>query len=82
LDDRGLVQSAPNPADKRSSLITLTDSGRRIFETMQEKESEILAGAIAAFSHSELTTTEQTLAKLAEHFSNLLEHATETKNDD
>jgi DNA-binding MarR family transcriptional regulator len=82
LADRSLVRSVPNPAHKRSSLISLTDSGRQLFETMQKKESEVLAGLIAEFSPSELKTTEQTLARLAEHLSYLMEDVKETKNDD
>lgn len=82
LAERGLVEVVPNPAHKKSSHITLTASGRTLFETMRKKEIEILASLAGELSSGELTTTQHTLAKLATLFAALSVNAKESNHDD
>lgn len=47
LSDRGLVERAPDPADRRRNVITLTDPGRRrllkLDKLLADVEDEVLA---------------------------------------
>lgn len=51
LIDQGLLQKCPNPADKRSQLLTFTPAGERVIEavsTVFEKLSAELSAGISA----------------------------------
>ncbi|MDQ0463246.1 DNA-binding MarR family transcriptional regulator [Caulobacter ginsengisoli] len=45
LTAAGLAMSRPNPQHRRSVLIVLTAEGRRLFETMQARETELFRSA-------------------------------------
>lgn len=47
LEARGWVERQQNPADRRSSLLTLTDDGRRLVDAAEGTFSERLAELIA-----------------------------------
>jgi len=43
LRDDGLVRPTPNPAHRRSKLIELSPAGRRMLESMDEREEALMA---------------------------------------
>jgi DNA-binding MarR family transcriptional regulator len=51
LERHGWVARQPNPADRRSSLLALTDDGRRLADaaeaTFTERAAELIAGPLA-----------------------------------
>ena len=54
LVERGLLTRAPNPADKRSHLLSLADAGRTLYASVAPKALELEAKVFARFSASEL----------------------------
>lgn len=48
LENRGLVERAPNPVDGRGLLITLSERGRRVRDAVVRRRREILRRAVAA----------------------------------
>jgi DNA-binding MarR family transcriptional regulator len=46
LEERALIQRRPDPEDRRRQLITLTQSGKAMFEGAQQEGDEWLASAI------------------------------------
>jgi DNA-binding MarR family transcriptional regulator len=50
----GLVQTSPNPQHRRSSLIELTDEGRRRLKEMRDREAALLARTAPQVSPVEL----------------------------
>ena len=41
VERKGLVTRAPNPADRRGSLVRLTDEGRRVIDAAMERHAEV-----------------------------------------
>jgi len=65
LEGRGWVARQPNPSDRRSSLLALTDDGRRLVDAAEGTFSERLAELIAdALDAPPITAAAQTLAQL------------------
>jgi DNA-binding MarR family transcriptional regulator len=48
LERKGLVARAPNPADRRGSLVRLTDDGRRVVDQAMALHSEVEHRLVAA----------------------------------
>lgn len=59
-----LVETRPNPAHRRSSLVELTDDGRRLINRMRNREADRLAGARLTPTRSELLRAARTLRDL------------------
>ena len=53
---RGLVESVPNPAHRRSSLIRLTDEGRAVVTAVLDRENVLLGQVGGGLTDSDLTT--------------------------
>ena len=65
LEARGWVARQPNPSDRRSSLLALTDDGRRLLDAAEGTFGERLAALIAdALDAPRITATAQALAQL------------------
>ena len=65
LEARGWVARQPNPSDRRSSLLALTDDGRRLLDAAESTFGERLAALIAdALDAPRITATAQALAQL------------------
>jgi DNA-binding MarR family transcriptional regulator len=65
LEARGWVARQPNPSDRRSSLLALTDDGRRLVNAAEGTFSERLAELIAdALDAPPIMATAQALAQL------------------
>lgn len=56
LAARGLVQRRPNPTDQRSHLLSLTDAGRTLYESVAPKALELEARVFAGFSAKEIAS--------------------------
>lgn len=54
LADRGLVERAPNRHDKRSHLLSLTESGWTLYAQVAPKALELEKGLLADFSAAEV----------------------------
>ncbi|MES2498010.1 MAG: MarR family winged helix-turn-helix transcriptional regulator [Pseudomonadota bacterium] len=54
LVDRGLIDRAPNSADRRSRLLALTDAGRRLYADVSPKAIEFEARIFSSFPADEL----------------------------
>src|SRR5919199_99341 len=59
LEELGLVDRAPDPADRRSSLISATGAGRALLREQRSRKEEFLAQRLAALDPDELQTLER-----------------------
>lgn len=64
LVTRGWVTRTPHPADRRQSILELTDEGRANFARVQQRMQEQLTIYLAALSESELQTVQAALVAL------------------
>lgn len=53
LERRGLVERAPNPSDRRGSLVRLTREGRAVIERTMERHVEVERELVAALAKRE-----------------------------
>ncbi|MEW2136284.1 MarR family transcriptional regulator [Streptomyces sp. NPDC005409] len=63
---RGLVESAPNPAHKRSSLIRLTEQGQTVITAVIDREREVLRQVGGDLADAEVDTCLRVLSRLLE----------------
>ncbi|MDF2705064.1 MAG: hypothetical protein K0R62_716 [Nonomuraea muscovyensis] len=61
---RGLVESVPNPAHKRSSLIRLTDHGRAAITAVIDRERAVLAQAGGGLTDADVAGCVRVLSHL------------------
>lgn len=54
LHERGLVERAPHPADRRSHLLTLSPSGRELYASVAPKALELEARLFRHFAEAEI----------------------------
>ncbi|MDQ2878889.1 MAG: MarR family transcriptional regulator [Pseudomonadota bacterium] len=54
LVDRGLVERKPNPGDQRSHLLSLSETGRALYENVAPKALELEEQVFAAFDAGEV----------------------------
>jgi DNA-binding MarR family transcriptional regulator len=64
----GLVESIPNPAHARSSLIRLTEAGAATIDAVVEREHALLRQAGGELTDADLTTTVRVLGLMLELF--------------
>jgi len=64
LMEAGLAQTLANPSHRRSSLISLTEEGRRRLKLIQGREAELLARTAPSVSHAELAAATRLLELL------------------
>jgi DNA-binding MarR family transcriptional regulator len=62
----GLVESRPNPAHKRSSLIALTESGERRIDGLLEREHAALRALGAGLTEADVAACARVLAHLVD----------------
>ena len=65
LSAAGLAAVKDNPAHRRSSLLSLTEKGRRAFATMRAREASVVGELANEFDMRELENATQVLARLA-----------------
>ncbi|MET9296450.1 MarR family transcriptional regulator [Streptomyces sp. NPDC003077] len=63
---RGLVQSVPNPAHKRSSLIRLTEQGQAAITAVIDRERAVLRQAGGDLTETEIDACLRVLSRLLE----------------
>jgi DNA-binding MarR family transcriptional regulator len=56
LADRGLIERRPNPTDKRSQRLALSEAGRDLYAAVTPKALEMERAVFGRFSASELET--------------------------
>lgn len=66
LVDRGLARRTPDPADRRATIIDLTDHGAQILEHYSGRASAILSDALEGWSDAELGRFSRDLGHFAD----------------
>lgn len=56
LCERGLIARHPDPADRRSQLLLLTDQGREVIDRVRRERSELLAARVAGLTGEQAAT--------------------------
>ena len=69
LESEGFITGDPDPADKRSRIIYLTDKGKQFNNTAMELSKELLETFYRGFSEEEKNLFFQSLLKVKENFS-------------
>jgi len=64
LVERGLLRRRPNPDDQRSHLLSLTEAGQTLYESVAPKALELEARIFAGFSADEVATFRAMLDRL------------------
>jgi DNA-binding MarR family transcriptional regulator len=64
LEQAGLIARSPDPADRRGTLITLTDAGRELIDTVTEAHLENERRILAALSEADQRRLADLLRKL------------------
>lgn len=54
LTERGLIERQPNPADRRSHLLVLTEAGRALYDAVVPKALELEKRIFGAFSAKDI----------------------------
>lgn len=60
----GLASTRPNPADRRSPLVSLTRRGEKVFARMRRREKRLLAEMTAALAGTSIAAAVATLREL------------------
>ena len=64
MEDRGWIRRAPNPQDKRGTLVYLTDDGRAQEALLAERRRQTADSLLSALDEAERDTLESLLAKI------------------
>jgi DNA-binding MarR family transcriptional regulator len=64
LEEQGLVSRAPDPADGRSALISVTPAGRDVLEAIRTRKDAFLTARLAASAPEDRATLERAAALL------------------
>ena len=64
LEKAGLVERRPHPADRRATLVRLTDKGSNLIETIMPRHEETARDILAPLSLDEQKTLNALLARL------------------
>jgi DNA-binding MarR family transcriptional regulator len=64
LEELGLVERAPDPSDRRSSLISASAAGRTLLRRQRSRKNQFLARRLAALDADEVATLERAAAIL------------------
>lgn len=64
LQERGLVQRRPDPADRRATLVVLTPKGQQVSTAIQDSRAEDAQRLFGALSASDRAELARILAKL------------------
>jgi DNA-binding MarR family transcriptional regulator len=64
LEEAGLIERAADPADRRSSLLTITPAGRALLRRQRTRKNAFLAQRLDGLDAEELATLERAAAIL------------------
>lgn len=73
LEKRGLVKRTPNPDDKRSSLVFLTEEGKGLMENLIPIDEELQEMILKGVCKEELTLFKKILSKINDNVKKKLE---------
>ena len=59
LEELGLIDRAPDPTDRRSSLISVSAGGRALLRRQRSRKDQFLARRLAALTPEEVTTLDR-----------------------
>ena len=65
LEGAGLVSRAPDPADRRATLVTLTERGRQLLAPLQQGLGSLAESAVSQLSPDEVVPAVDLLQRLA-----------------
>ncbi|MGW0121283.1 MarR family winged helix-turn-helix transcriptional regulator [Streptomyces sp. NPDC003327] len=72
--DRGWVERLPDPADRRSRILHLTDGGRTMLAELDRRVSETFARNLAEWSDEDVALLTDMLARLRDSFGDCRAH--------
>lgn len=64
VERKGLISRAPNPADRRGSLVRLTDEGRRVIDAAMVAHTEVEHALVEVLGADERATVTDALRRL------------------
>jgi len=64
LEELGLIERAPDPGDRRSSLISVSAAGRRLLGRQRSRKDQFLARRLAGLAPDEVATLDRAAAIL------------------
>ena len=64
LEELGLVDRAPDPVDRRSSLISVSPAGRTLLRRQRSRKDQFLARRLATLAPEEVATLDRAAAIL------------------
>lgn len=67
LVDGGTIERAPDPADRRRNVITLTPAGRRLLRELDDRLDDVQSQLLAPLSPADRTRLTTLLTDLAAH---------------
>jgi len=65
LEDKGIVERTPDPADGRASLVRLTDDGRATMQAAFSRRYQRIQGVLAHWSDADRAQLQTLLTRLA-----------------
>lgn len=71
LEESGLARRVPHPEDRRAILVTLTDAGREIYQTVEPALAERTAELFSCLTPAEQATLEDLFSRLLAHVRDL-----------
>ncbi|WP_067673223.1 MarR family winged helix-turn-helix transcriptional regulator [Nocardia miyunensis] len=74
LEDHGWVRRAPDPADKRRNVITITDDGEHRLAELDRVLDRVNEHIMAPLSHEERTQMFDLLGRINDHLANPTDH--------
>ncbi|MFD7294103.1 MarR family winged helix-turn-helix transcriptional regulator [Streptomyces sp. NPDC059897] len=66
--DRGWIERHPDPADKRSRILSLTDKGSKQMEVLNERSTQLLADRLSDWSDDEVDQLIALMTRLRDSF--------------
>ncbi|MGW1157670.1 MarR family winged helix-turn-helix transcriptional regulator [Streptomyces sp. NPDC002519] len=66
--ERGWIERSPDPADKRSRILHLTEPGRAQLDELSRRSTELLAERLADWSDDDIGLLTQLMTRLRESF--------------
>ncbi|MGH4034663.1 MarR family winged helix-turn-helix transcriptional regulator [Actinomycetota bacterium Odt1-20B] len=66
--ERGWIERSPDPADKRSRILRLTQAGERQMEVLSERSTQLLADRLSDWSDDEVGMLISLMARLRDSF--------------
>ncbi|MCS0635104.1 MarR family winged helix-turn-helix transcriptional regulator [Streptomyces sp. LP05-1] len=76
--ERGWIEREPDPGDKRSRILRLTASGKKLLDELGRRSADLVAHHLSDWSDDEVGQLNAMLARLRDSFGDCRSHATRT----